>query len=75
MYLEDKKMDFNSELEKYVDSLYTKHVPLQVREFLKMKSGEPVTHATNKSKTVRPKESQKQNPGEQKPQNDGSNAK
>lgn len=75
MYLEDKKMDFNSELEKYVDSLYTKHVPLQVREFIKMKSGEPVTHSTNKGKAARPKDSQKQNASEPKPQNDGIVAK
>lgn len=75
MYLKDKKLDFNSELEKYVDSLYTKHVPMQVRDFIKMKSGEPIERQPGKSKSARPKDVQKQASGEPKPQNNDLTAK
>lgn len=39
MYLEQKNMKVEDELEKALESLYTKNVPAGVRDFLDMKSG------------------------------------
>lgn len=41
MYLEQKNMKVEDELEKALESLYTKNVPSGVRDFLDMKSGTP----------------------------------
>lgn len=41
MYLEQKNMKVEDELEKALESLYTKNVPAGVRDFLDMKSGAP----------------------------------
>lgn len=41
MYLEQKNMKVEDELEKALESLYTKNVPAGVRDFLDMKSGTP----------------------------------
>ncbi len=68
MYLADKKTDLNSELEKYIDGLYTKHVPLQVREYLMKKSGETIVKSEPKKKSDN-KPPQNQSGGETKGQN------
>ena len=39
MYLEQKKLKVETELEKSLDILYTKNVPAGVRDFIDMKSG------------------------------------
>jgi len=39
-YLEKKEVDVQDELSKALDSLYTKVVPAQVREFIAMQNGE-----------------------------------
>ena len=38
LYMSQRDLDFNEELEKSVDSLYAKYVPANVREFIDMKS-------------------------------------
>lgn len=38
LYMSQRDLDFKEELEKSVDSLYTKYVPSNVREFIDMKS-------------------------------------
>lgn len=38
LYMSQRDLDFKSELEKSVDSLYSKYVPANVREFIDMKS-------------------------------------
>lgn len=37
LYMSQRDLDFKEELEKSVDSLYTKYVPANVREFIDMK--------------------------------------
>ncbi len=37
LYMSQRDLDFKSELEKSVDSLYAKYVPANVREFIDMK--------------------------------------
>ena len=36
LYMSQRDLDFKEELEKYVDSLYAKYVPANVREFIEM---------------------------------------
>ena len=38
MYMKQKDLDIKSELEKTIDSMYTKYVPSNVREFIDMKA-------------------------------------
>lgn len=38
LYMSQRDLDFKEELEKSVDSLYAKYVPVNVREFIDMKS-------------------------------------
>lgn len=45
MYLDQKNMKVESELEKALDILYTKNVPAGVRDFIDMKSGNANTAA------------------------------
>lgn len=40
LYMSQRDLDFKEELEKSVDSLYTKYVPANVREFIDMKSSQ-----------------------------------
>lgn len=40
LYMSQRDLNFKSELEKSVDSLYTKYVPANVREFIDMKSSQ-----------------------------------
>ncbi len=40
LYMSQRDLDFKSELEKSVDSLYVKYVPANVREFIDMKSSQ-----------------------------------
>lgn len=50
MYLKLKEMQLEQELEKALDSLYTKTVPPVVREFLDMKAGSVVSRPAPKPK-------------------------
>lgn len=45
MYLDQKNMKVESELEKALDILYTKNVPAGVRDFIDMKAGNTNTAA------------------------------
>ncbi len=45
MYLEQKNLKVETELEKSLDILYTKNVPAGVRDFIDMKSGNTNTAA------------------------------
>ena len=38
MYMKQKDLDIKSELEKTIDSMYTRYVPSNVREFIDMKA-------------------------------------
>ena len=38
LYMSQRDLDFKEELEKSVDTLYSKYVPTNVREFIDMKS-------------------------------------
>lgn len=40
LYMSQRDLDFKEELEKSVDSLYTKYVPANVRKFIDMKSSQ-----------------------------------
>ena len=40
LYMSQRDLDFKEELEKYVDSLYAKYVPANVREFIDMKGSQ-----------------------------------
>lgn len=40
LYMSQRDLDFKSELEKSVDTLYAKYVPANVREFIDMKSSQ-----------------------------------
>ncbi len=53
MYLEQKNMKVEDELEKALEALYTKNVPAGVRDFLDMKSGTP-TPAPPKQRRQKP---------------------
>jgi len=54
MYLEQKNMNVEDELEKAVDILYTKNVPAGVRDFIDMKSGAQKTAPVPKQKKYKP---------------------
>lgn len=53
MYLTQKNMQAEKELEKALETLYTKTVPFGVREFIDMKSG-TAPKSANKSRKPRP---------------------
>lgn len=38
IFMEKKGLNFNNEIVKFIDSLYTKQVPAQVRDFFNMKT-------------------------------------
>ncbi len=38
LFLEKKSIDINDEIIKFIDNLYTKQVPAQVRDFFNMKA-------------------------------------
>lgn len=40
LYMSQRGLDFKEELEKSVDTLYSKYVPANVREFIDMKSSQ-----------------------------------
>ena len=54
MYLAQKNMQVESELEKSLDTLYAKTVPAGVRDFIDMKSGTASPPAVPKPKKPRP---------------------
>ena len=49
--MSQRDLDFKEELEKSVDSLYTKYVPANVREFIDMKSSQIKLPKLKKEKT------------------------
>ena len=57
MYLEQKNTTLAAELEKYVDQLYGKVVPQNVRDFIDMMSAKK---PARKQKNLAPDESEKQ---------------
>ena len=50
LYMSQRDLDFNEELEKSVDSLYAKYVPSNVREFIDMKDSQVKTPKPKKPK-------------------------
>ena len=56
MYMSQRDMDIKDELEKSVDTLYSKYVPSNVREFIDMKST-----TTKQSKTKTEKSNSEEN--------------
>lgn len=50
LFLEKKNVNFNDEIVKHIDSLYTKNVPAAVRDFFEMKSGSEKTSSNSKQK-------------------------
>ncbi len=52
MYLQQKDLTVESELEKALDNLYAKAVPVGVREFLDMRSGATAKPSEKKRKPV-----------------------
>lgn len=52
MYLEQRGLTIEGELEKSIDTLYTKTVPMGVREFLGMRSGTTAKLSEKKRKPV-----------------------
>ena len=45
LYMEQKGLSFETEMERAADALYGKYVPANVREFIEMRSGEPADPA------------------------------
>jgi hypothetical protein len=66
MYLAQKNMQAESELEKALETLYFKTVPAGVREFIDMKSGTATVPAPKPPR--RPKPSPSSAVGESKPE-------
>lgn len=54
MYLAQKNMQAESELEKALDTLYVKTVPAVVREFIEMKSGTATVPAPKPPRRPKP---------------------
>lgn len=54
LYLSQKGMVIETELEKSLDTLYTKTVPAGVREFIDMRSGAVLSSAVPKPKKPKP---------------------
>lgn len=52
LYMSQRDLDFKEELEKSVDSLYSKYVPANVREFIDMKSSQAKPPKPKKPKPV-----------------------
>lgn len=56
MYMANRNMDFDEEVEKSVDALYTKYVPSGVRDYISMKSQEETLATSSKPKPNKKKE-------------------
>lgn len=63
MYLEVKGSKLEDELEKIFDTLYTKIVPAQVREYIGMASGEEVSQPAPKRRGKTKDENKEENDG------------
>mgnify|MGYP000891821627 FL=1 len=50
LYMSQRDFDFKEELEKSVDTLYSKYVPANVREFIDMKGSQVKTPKPKKPK-------------------------
>lgn len=50
MFLEQKSIDLNEEITRYIDTLYAKNVPINVRDFIEMKAGLPPTAKQSRKK-------------------------
>ena len=51
MYMEQKDLSFEDEMEKAAESLYSKYVPAGVREFIEMSAGAKPAAKPRKAKT------------------------
>ncbi len=52
LYMAQKGLSFEEEMEKAADALYGKHVPAGVREFIEMNSGNKIAAKPKKPKTI-----------------------
>ena len=48
LYMAQKDLSFEKEMEKAADALYSKHVPAGVREFIDLRAGQPKAPAKKK---------------------------
>lgn len=48
LYMAQKDLSFEEEMEKAADALYSKHVPANVREFIDLRAGQPKAPAKKK---------------------------
>lgn len=53
IYLEQKELSLEGELEKCIDGLYAKQVPSQVQSFIALRSGTAIPASTPKPKAKR----------------------
>lgn len=54
MYMEQKDLSFEDEMEKAAESLYSKYVPAGVRDFIEMKSGNAPQSPAPRPKKAKP---------------------
>lgn len=54
MYMEQKDLSFEDEMEKAAESLYSKYVPAGVRDFIEMKSGNAPQAPAPRPKKAKP---------------------
>ena len=54
LYMAQKDLSFEKEMEKAADALYSKHVPAGVREFIDMRSGTVSLSAVPKPRKPKP---------------------
>lgn len=54
MYMEQKDLSFEDEMEKAAESLYSKYVPAGVRDFIEMKSGNAPQAPAPRPKKTKP---------------------
>lgn len=62
LYLEGKDITIESALEKALNSLYSRHVPVKVRSYFDMRSGIPVESTLPKQRKRRPDSGECQEP-------------
>ena len=54
LYMAQKDLSFEEEMEKAADALYSKHVPAGVREYIELRSGNTPTPAAPKPRKPKP---------------------
>lgn len=62
MYLAEKEMSIETETEKFLESLYEKTVPVQVRRFLEMRTNNESVKVYSPSKKQKPEKTSNNNP-------------